>query len=144
MAGGSLLSISRRLTMKTWSKTTLYLWTALSVTAVCTLCFAQTYDQSSSQSPQNNSPGAQNWANSLQNWKNSPDNWQNSSQNWQNSSQNWQNSPGNWQNSGNNYYNTNGIYDSNGNRIGYSVPSANGGVNYFNNNGSRRGYQPGR
>ncbi len=122
--------------MKSWLKTALYLCTMLSVTFVCTVCFAQIYDR-------NNSPSSQNWANSPQNWRNSPDNWQNSSQNWENSSQNWKNSPQNWQNSANNYNNSNGIYDSYGNRTGYRVPSANGGVNYFNNDGSRRGYQPG-
>ena len=122
--------------MKSWLKTALYLCTMLSVTFVCTVCFAQIYDR-------NNSPSSQNWANSPQNWRNSPDNWQNNSQNWQNSSQNWQNSPQNWQNSGDNYYSTNGIYDSSGNRTGYSVPTENGGINYFNNDGSRRGYQPG-
>jgi hypothetical protein len=122
--------------MKSWLKTALHLCAMLSVTFVCTVCFAQIYDQ-------NNSPSSQNWANSPQNWRNNPDNWQNSPQNWQNSSQNWKNSPQNWQNSGNNYNNANGIYDSNGNRIGYSVPSANGGINYFNNDGSRRGYKPG-
>ena len=122
--------------MKSWLKTALYLCTMLSVTFVCTVCFAQIYDR-------NNSPSSQNWANSPQNWRNSPDNWQNSSQNWENSSQNWKNNPQNWQNSANNYNNANGIYDSNGNRTGYRVPSANGGVNYCNNDGSRRGYQPG-
>jgi hypothetical protein len=122
--------------MKSWLRTTLYSCTMLSVTFACTVCFAQIHDQ-------NNSPSSQNWANSPQNWRNSPDNWQNSQQNWQNSSQNWKNSQQNWQNSGNNYNSANGIYDSNGNRIGYSVPSANGGVNYFNDDGSRRGYQPG-
>jgi hypothetical protein len=122
--------------MKSWLRTALYLCTMLSATFVCAICSAQTYDQ-------NNSPSSQNWANSPQNWRNSPDNWQNSSQNWQNGSQNWKNSPQNWQNSGNNYNQANGIYDSNGNRTGYTGPSANGGINYFNNDGSRRGYQPG-
>ena len=122
--------------MKSLLKTALYVWTMLSMTFVSTVGFAQIYDQ-------NNSPSSQNSANSPQNWRNSPDNWQNSSQNWQNSSQNWKNSPQNWQNSGNNYNNANGIYDSSGNRTGYSVPSANGGINYFNNDGSRRGYRPG-
>jgi len=122
--------------MKSWFRTALCLCTMLSVTFVCTFCFAQTYDR-------NNSPSSQNWANAPQNWRNSPDNWQNSSQNWQNSSQNWKNSSQNWQNSANQYDNTNGIYDSNGNRTGYSVPTANGGINYFNNDGSRRGYRPG-
>ena len=123
--------------MKIWLKTALYLCAMLSVTFVCTVCFAQTYDQ-------NNSPSLQNWANSPQNWRNNPDNWQNSSQNWQNSSQNWKNSPQNWQNSGGNFNSSNGVYDSSGRRIGYGVPSANGGINYFNNDDSRRAYQPGQ
>jgi hypothetical protein len=122
--------------MKRALETALYLCTLASATFACTVCFGQIYDQ-------NNTPSSQNWANSPQNWRNNPDNWQNSPQNWQNSSQNWKNSPQNWQNNGNNYNSTNGIYDRNGNRIGYGVPSANGGVNYFNNDGSRSGYQPG-
>jgi len=122
--------------MKIWLRTALCLGTMLSVTSVCTVCFAQTYGAQNSQS-------SQNWANSSQNWRNSPGNWQNSSQNWQNSSQNWQNNPQNWQNNANNYNQANGVYDSNGGRTGYSVPSANGGMNYFNNDGSRKGYQPG-
>jgi hypothetical protein len=128
--------------MKSWLKTALYLCTLLSVTFVRTVSFAQTYDQNKAPAAQN-SPSSQNWANSPQNWQNSPDNWQNSSQNWHNRSDDWKNSPQNWENSGNNYNNANGIYDSNGNRVGYSVPSADGGINYFNNDGSRRGYQPG-
>jgi hypothetical protein len=126
--------------MKSWLKTALYLLcTMLSVTFARSISFAQIYEQNSAQ----NSPSSQNWANSPQNWRNSPDNWENSSQNWQNNSQNWQNSPQNWQNSSDNFNSTNGIYDRNGNRIGYSVPTPNGGINYFNNDGSRRGYQPG-
>jgi hypothetical protein len=129
--------------MKNWLKTALYLCTMLSVTFVCTICFAQNYIPDNAPNPQN-SLNSQNWANSPQNWQNSPDNWQNSSQNWQNSSQNWRNSPQNWQNSGDNYNSANGIYDRSGNRTGYSVPTENGGINYFNNDGSRRGYQPGQ
>jgi hypothetical protein len=128
--------------MKSRLKTALYLCTLLSVTFVHTVCFAQTFDLNKTPDPQN-SLSSQNWANSLQNWQNSPDNWQNSSQNWQNRSDNWKNNPQNWENSGNNYNNANGIYDSNGNRIGYSVPRPDGGVNYFNSDGSRRAYQPG-
>jgi hypothetical protein len=108
--------------MKTWLKTALYLFTTLSATFVCAVCFAQT---------------------SQQNWANSPQNWQNNPQNWDNSPQNWKNNPQNWQNNPNNFHSTNGIYDSDGRRIGYAVPKANGGVNYFNNDGSRRGYQSG-
>ena len=136
--------------MKSWLKTALYLCTMLSVTFVCTVCFAQIYDR-------NNSPSSQNWANSPQNWRNSPDNWQNSSQNWenssqnwknnpqnwQNSSQNWQNNPNNWQNSANNFNSTNGVYDGSGNRVGYVAKNGSGGLNYFNNDGSRKAYTPG-
>jgi hypothetical protein len=122
-------------------KTTLYLCTLLSVAFVRTACFAQTYDQNRVPGAQN-SPSSQNWANSQQNWNNNPNNWQNNSQNWANNPNNWKNSPQNWDNSGSNYNNANGIYDSNGNRAGYKVPSADGGINYFNNDGSRQGYQP--
>jgi hypothetical protein len=113
--------------MKSWLKGVLFLSTTFSGILACTVCFAQ-----------------QNWETSPQNWRNSPDNWLNNSQNWENSSQNWKNNPQNWQNNPSNYNSTNGIYDSNGNRVGYSVPNANGGVNYFNNDGSRRGYAPAR
>src|SRR5579863_3587626 len=119
--------------MKSWLKTALCSCTMLGVTFVCTVCFAQNYIPNKAPNPQNSpssqEPSSESWANSPQNWQNSPDNWQNNSQNWQNS--------------GDNYYSTNGIYDSSGNRTGYSVPTENGGINYFNNDGSRRGYQPG-
>ena len=115
--------------MKSRLGSTLYLGTMLSATVMCTVCFAQ--------------GSSQNWANSPQNWANSPQNWRNNPNNWQNNSQNWRNNPQNWQNNANNYNSTNGIYDSNGNRIGYTVPTPNGGVNYFNNDGTRRAYQPG-
>jgi hypothetical protein len=115
--------------MKRSLKTTSYLCTMLSVTFVCSACFAQ-------------SPSSQNWANNPQNWQNNPNNWQNSRDNWQNSSQNWKNNSDNWKNSGNNFNSANGIYDSAGNRLGYTVPSGNGGLNFFNNDGSRRAYAP--
>jgi hypothetical protein len=129
--------------MKSWLKTALYSCTLASAAVVSTVCFGQTYDQTKTPAAQN-SPSSQNWTNNPQNWKNSPDNWQNNSQNWQNNSDNWKNNPQNWKNSGDNYNNTNGIYDSNGNRVGYSVPRSDGGVNYFNSDGSRKGYQPGQ
>jgi hypothetical protein len=119
---------------KKWLKTalylcTIYLCTMASATFVSTVGFTQY--------------SSQNWANSPQNWQNSLNNWENNPQNWENSPQNWKNSPQNWENNPNNYGSINGIYDSDGNRIGYVVPKANGGVNYFNNNGARRAYQPG-
>jgi hypothetical protein len=116
--------------MKIWLKTGLCVCTMLSATVVCTLCFAQR--------------ASQNWANRPQNWQNNPNNWQNNPQNWQNSPDNWQNNPQNWPNNLNNFSSTNGIYDGDGRRIGYGVPTANGGVNYFNNDGTRRAYQPGQ
>jgi hypothetical protein len=101
-------------------------------------CFAQTAD--SSYNFPNDNPAQ--WQNSLQNWRNTPDNWQNSPQNWQNSPQNWANSPQNWNNSPDNYNSTNGIYDRDGNRIGYAVPRADGsGTNFYNNSGRQTGYQ---
>jgi hypothetical protein len=128
--------------MRNWLRTGLYRCTLLSATFVGTACFAQTYEQNQTPAPQN-SLSSQNWSNNPQNWKNSPDNWQNSSQNWQNNSDNWKNSPQNWENSGQNYNSTNGIYDAKGNRTGYMVPRGDGGINYFNNDGTRMGYQPG-
>ena len=77
-----------------------------------------------------------------QSWQNSPNNWQNSPNNWQNSPNNWRNSPNNWNNSPNNFNSRNGIYDNDGNRTGYAVPRADGsGVNIFNDDGGRLGYQ---
>jgi hypothetical protein len=110
-----------------------------SATGLSGACFAQTYLENPPGAPL--SPSSQNWANSLQNWNNNPNNWQNSSANFQNTPQDWRNSPQNWDNSAQNYNNKNGIYDRNGNRIGYSVPRADGGVNFFDNNGRRFGYQ---
>jgi hypothetical protein len=127
----------RRCEMNRWLKTALCLCAMLAATSQAEVCFAQIYQEN-----QQNGPSSQNWANSQQNWHNSPDNWQNSQQNWQNGSQKWENNPQNWDNSANNYNNANGIYDSNGNRTGYVVPRADGGVNYFNDNGDRRAYQP--
>ena len=119
-------------------------WVGLSIlvsaSGLSGACFAQTYLESPPGEPL--PPSSQNWENSLQNWKNNPNNWQNSSANFQNRSQDWRNSPQNWENSAQNYNNKNGIYDRNGNRIGYSVPRADGsGVNFFDNSGRLIGYQ---
>jgi hypothetical protein len=127
--------------MDVWLKAALGACTMLAAASVCGASFAQTYANGSQY--RRGSAASQNWANNPQNWRNNPQNWQNSSQNWRNTSQDWQNSPQNWQNSGNNYNNANGVYDRNGNRAGYAVPTPNGGANYFNNNGARSGYQPG-
>ena len=55
---------------------------------------------------------------------------------------NWDNSPLNYQNSPLNYNSTNGVYDNNGNRIGYQTQSPSGVTNVFDNNGNRIGYSP--
>jgi len=77
-------------------------------------------------------------------WNSSPNNWNNSPSNWENSPSNWNNSPNNWDNSPNNFGNTRIIRDTNGNAQGYAVPKADGGVNFFNQNGERKGYAPAR
>ena len=76
------------------------------------------------------------------NWNNSPYNWNNSVDNWNNSPNNWQNSPNNWNNSPYNWNSTNGIYDNQGNRIGYETQSPTGVTNVYDNNGNRIGYSP--
>ena len=50
------------------------------------------------------------------------------------------NSPYNPQNSPYNPNRQNGIYDENGNSIGYTTPKAGGGVNIYDNEGHRKGY----
>lgn len=75
-------------------------------------------------------------------WESSPLNYQNSPLNYDNSSLNYQNSPLNYQNSPLNYNSTNGLYDNNGNRIGYETKTPSGVTNYFDNNGNRIGYSP--
>lgn len=75
-------------------------------------------------------------------WQNSPNNWNNSQNNWNNSPNNWQNSPNNWQNSPNNWNSKNGVYDNNGNRVGYETQSPTGVTNVYDNNGNRVGYSP--
>ena len=75
-------------------------------------------------------------------WDNSPLNYNNSPLNYNNSSLNYNNSPLNYQNSPLNYNSTNGVYDNNGNRIGYETQSPSGVTNVFDNNGNRIGYSP--
>lgn len=64
--------------------------------------------------------------------------------NWNDSPNNFQNSPNNWQNSANNFSANNGVYDNQGNRIGYEVRAPSGVTNVFDNNGDRIGYVPQR
>ena len=77
-------------------------------------------------------------------WDSSPNNWNNSPNNWDNSSMSWDNSPNNWENSTNIYNNPRIIRDTNGNAQGYAVPKDDGGVNFFDRNGQRKGYLPAR
>ena len=72
-------------------------------------------------------------------WDNSPLNYNNSPLNYNNSPLNYNNSPLNYQNSPLNYNSTNGVYDNNGNRIGYETQSPTVVTNVFDNNGNRIG-----
>ena len=65
------------------------------------------------------------WAQPL-NYNDSPLNYKNSELNYNNSPLNYQNSPLNYQNSPLNYNATNGVYDNNGNRVGYETKSSEG------------------
>jgi len=76
------------------------------------------------------------------NYNNSPLNWDNSPLNFNNSPLNYNNSPLNWQNSPLNSNATNGVFDTNGNRIGYTTVTPQGTVNIYNNQGDRTGYVP--
>lgn len=73
-------------------------------------------------------------------WEGSPQNWNNSQNNWENSPNNWKNSPNNWENSPQNFNRSNGVYDNNGNAIGYTVQKESGGANFFSSRGGRVGY----
>jgi hypothetical protein len=77
-----------------------------------------------------------------QDWNSSPNNWNNSPSNWQNSPNNWQNNPNNWQNNPSRFGNERLIRDTDGNVNGYAVPKSDGGVNFYDNQGNRRGYLP--
>jgi uncharacterized protein YxeA len=73
-------------------------------------------------------------------WDNSPFNWNNSQYNYDNSSYNYKNSQYNWDNNQFNTNSKNGVYDNNGNRVGYETRSDQGTRNIFDNNGNRIGY----
>ncbi len=77
------------------------------------------------------------------NFNDSPMNFNNSPMNFDNSPMNFKNSPMNFNNSRMNPNSSNRIYDQNGNDIGYGVQKSNGGMNFFSNDGRRRGYKPG-
>lgn len=67
-------------------------------------------------------------------------NYNNSPYNFDNSPYNYQNSPYNYENSQYNVYSQNAIYNERGQRSGYKTESPTGVVNYYDNNGNRKGY----
>jgi hypothetical protein len=77
------------------------------------------------------------WDSSPYNGKNSPYTWENSSHNGKNSPHNRDNSPYKWDND-------RIIRDNQGRTKGYAAPKSGGGVNYFDFDGNRRGYNPGQ
>ncbi|WP_396190585.1 hypothetical protein [Flavobacterium sp.] len=76
------------------------------------------------------------------NYNDSPLNYKNSELNYDNSPLNYKNSPLNYENSQLNYNAKNGVYDNNGNRIGYEVQAPSGVTNIYSNDGRRMGYVP--
>jgi hypothetical protein len=79
--------------------------------------------------------GTTNFNSSLSNFENSPMNFNNSPMNFENSPMNFENSPMN-------FNATNGVFDSQGNRTGYTTVSPDGVTNIFNQDGTRSGYIP--
>ena len=77
------------------------------------------------------------------NWANSPNNFENSPLNFQNSPNNFNNSPMNFQNNPMNLNSDRIIRDNSGHARGYAVPKSDGGVNYFDLQGHREGYEAG-
>lgn len=75
-------------------------------------------------------------------WNSNPNNWDNSVHNWNNSPYNWNNNPNNWSNNPNRFGNERIIRDNSGAPSGYTVPKPDGGVNYFDLDGTRKGYTP--
>lgn len=75
------------------------------------------------------------------NWDNNPMNYENSEMNFDNSPMNYNNSPMNFQNNPMNYNSDRIIRDNSGHAMGYEVPKPDGGVNYFDLGGHRKGYQ---
>lgn len=75
------------------------------------------------------------------NWENNPMNFENSEMNFDNSPDNFNNSPMNFENNPMNFNSERVIRDNSGHPMGYEVPKSNGGVNYFDLQGHRRGYQ---
>lgn len=77
----------------------------------------------------------------ITNWDNSPYNFKNSEMNWENSSMNFRNSPMNMENNPININSDRIIRDNSGEATGYAVPKPDGGVNYYDFQGNRQGYQ---
>jgi hypothetical protein len=73
-------------------------------------------------------------------WENNPLNYKNSSYNYENSQYNYKNSQYNWENSSYNMDSKTGVYNDQGNRIGYQVQNNQGTRNIYDNNGNRIGY----
>ncbi len=76
------------------------------------------------------------------NWDNNPSNWNNNVSNWDNNPSNWNNNVHNWDNNPSNAYTNNGIYNNQGQRIGYETKAPSGVTNVYDNNGNRVGYSP--
>lgn len=72
-------------------------------------------------------------------WEASPNNWRNSQYNYENSSYNFANSPKNFKNAEGTRGRLN-IVDLLGSVTGYAIPKKDGGINYFDNDGTRIGY----
>ena len=76
-------------------------------------------------------------------YNSSPYNYKNSPYNYENSPYNYKNSPYNYDNSPYKYNNDRITRDNRGRATGYAVPKQDGGVNYFDLKGNRKGYKPG-
>lgn len=74
------------------------------------------------------------------NWENSPYNYKNMDITYDNSSMKWDNNPLNYRNNELNYNQRNGIYDNDGDQVGYKVRRLDGVTNYFDDTGYRMGY----
>ena len=70
--------------------------------------------------------------------------WNSSPYNYENSPYNYKNSPYNYDNSPYKYNNERIIRDNQGRAKGYAVPKDDGGTNYYDFDGNRRGYKPGQ
>ena len=85
---------------------------------------------------------AQAMVNPPPNFHSSQFNFNNSPYNFNNSPYNFNNSPFNFNNSPFNFNAQNGVYDANGNRMGYSTVNPQGTTNFFSDSGSPIGYTP--